>query len=186
MWFVNAGMSPRNHRFPLSCARQDMNVGRVFTFLINAFHFDNWGCAAAALLNVYLQLMCWKKDDITCCSARTGQQAKVDLVQASHWAFPALSLENERKEPGFSCILCEKQGEQRAAQQSQASTSSSNVPQCHCRLLLAHFWFSGIPQGWPSSAPPLATVQAAPHCWDLNCNHQLADNHYWWNYMCRV
>lgn len=108
MWFVNAGMSPRNHRFPLSCARQDMNVGRVFTFLINAFNFDNWGCAAAALLNVYLQLMCWKKDDITCCSARTGQQAKVDLVQASHWAFPALSLENERKEPGFSCILCEK------------------------------------------------------------------------------
>lgn len=80
-------MSPRNHSFPVSCARQDMNVGTVFTFLINAFNFDNRGCAAAALLDIYLQLMCWKEDDTTCCCTRTGQQAKVDLVYASHRAF---------------------------------------------------------------------------------------------------
>lgn len=184
LWLVNAGMSPRNHRFPVSCARQDMNMGRVSVFLINVFNSDNWGCAAATLLNFYLQLMCWKKDDITCCCIRTGN------IQVSKQRWTRCKPHTEHfqiyhyKIKGKNQDFLASSVKSKSSQQSQVNISSSDVPQCHCRLLLAHFCIFGIVQGWPSSSPALATVQDVLHCWDLNCNHQLADNHCWWDYMC--
>lgn len=168
-------MSPRNHRFPVSCVGQDMNMGRVSIILKNALNFDNWGCAAA-ILSIYLQLMCWKKDDITCCHQNrehSGQQAETwckphpEHFQLHHWKIKG-------KKPGFSCIQCEKQ-------EQSAITGQHQQLRCAPVSLLPHFWIFGIVHGWPSSSPPLAPVQDVLHCWDLNCNHQLADNHHWWN-----